>query len=641
MSYTSPFDLGPNPGQPWVVYYSDSLALVTGGGNGNMNNGDSLFLTLRLKNLGDQPASDVTAVVTTSSPFVMITDSTAVYGLLEAGGEKSDPNGLTLDVSDTIPDNLRVRFDVRVTDPDTVWYSHFSIEAHAPALAINSLAVVDTLAGNGNGRMEPGETVQLVVPVANTGDFSCPGTYALLACPSPFLTLVTDSVPLGTIVPKLVKTGVFTVTVSPGTPAGSGIDLWATARSGALLAHRTFRQVIGLVAEDWESHTFTRFPWQQGGTMPWALTGSIPYEGEYAAASGVIGDYQNSQLFITYTSVADDSISFYLRTSTEQDYDFLMFAIDGVLQGQWSGETPWTRASFPVAAGEHTFKWLYVKDLALAGGQDRVWLDFIAFPAPLLPVVEPGPADTVCAGSPAPVQALVQFADSLSWSTSGDGIFANDTLAVTTYLPGPGDQLAGEAILLLTAYGTYGNTSRTMSLTILPRFEAGIHSILPNDTVCLGQTISLKADTAGIRSWNWSPGNFSGPAAAYDTLTAGGTGTRRIILSVLGDRCGNSDTVYLTFRDCTGTGEADTESEIIRPNPGNGIVLIDVTTRNPGTLQIEVRNSVNRIVYGETDLNERKCHRKRIDLTFLPDGVYLLSLTTVRGTSAHKVIIRK
>jgi hypothetical protein len=45
--------------------------------------------------------------------------------------------------------------------------------------------------------------------------------------------------------------------------------------------------------------------------------------------------------------------------------------------GSWSGEVPWTVASFPVGSGSHTFKWEYSKDGSVNSGSDKVWIDDI------------------------------------------------------------------------------------------------------------------------------------------------------------------------------------------------------------------------------------------------------------------------
>ncbi len=641
MTYISPFDLAPNPNQPWVTYYSDSLATVSGTGNVNLNYRDSLYLSLGLKNVGDQAAAGVTAYISTASPYILVTDSTAAYDTIGPGQTGLVQNGYTMKVSDTIPDNLVVRFNVRVTGIDSTWYSHFGLESHAPALAINGITIVDTLNGNSNGRMDPGETVQIVVPTANTGDFICQSAYGNLETDSPYLTLMQDSIFLGDIQPKQLKKAIYTVAISPDTPIGTGADLTYSAHAGAYMAKRTFREMTGMLVEDWETNTFTRFPWQPGGAKPWEISTLFRYEGNYAAESGSINDYQNSQMLLTYTSVTTDSISFYLRTSSEENYDYLYFYIDGVLQDQWSGETPWMRAAFPVAPGQHTFRWMYMKDLALSTGFDRVWVDFIALPPPVLPVVNPGEGDTICAGLNVMLQATAQLCDSIRWTSSGDGVFGNDKALVTFYIPGTNDLIMGETTLKLTGYGTYGSTGKNKFIRINPRPVASI-SPIAQDTLCAGQSIVLTADTAGVSAWNWSPGNLTGPEVTYDTSNAGGIGMHLIRLVVTSaSQCQNHDSVYLTFKDCTGITEIFACTIHAYPNPGNGVFRLEVNTQTPGLLTLMITNALNAIVYRDVLPENTRQHSKILNLAALPDGIYLLMLTTSDGTISRKLIISK
>jgi hypothetical protein len=346
-------------------------------------------------------------------------------------------------------------------------------------------------------------------------------------------------------------------------------------------------------------------------------------------------------MYLSYTSASDDSISFYISTSSEQDYDFLSFYIDGIMQDQWSGETPWTRASFPVAAGQHVFKWAYHKDLAYAGGLDRVWADFIALPPPVLPTVDPGPDDTICAGLNVMLQASAQQYDSIRWTSTGDGIFSNDTNLITSYVPGTNDLISGEATLRLTGFGPYGSIGRNKYIRINPLPVAAI-TVSPRDTVCAGQSILLSTDTAGISTWNWTPGNFSSHEVTYDTANAGGMGVHLIRLAVTNKfQCQNHDSVYLKFKNCTGIEENITGSINIFPNPNNGIFQIEVENQYPGPLHLTITNALSIVVFREDDLSEKSHRRKNINLTFLPDGVYLLSLRTAQGTTSHKLIIRK
>jgi len=641
MTYTSPFFLGPNPNQPWVMYWSNTLAPVQGGGNVNLNYGDSLFLTLGLKNVGDQRAVGVNAFISTASPYVTITDSTAAYGNIDSAQVKTIPDGFTFKVSDTIPDNLSVRFNLRVTSIDSSWYSHFSIEAHAPAPKITGITVVDTLTGNRNGRLDPGETVQLVVSNTNTGDYSCRSAYARLTTTSPYLTLLNDSVFLDSIGPGQSRNAVFNVQVSMDAPTGTGADLLYAVHSGLYHAERPFREMIGIIIEDWESGTLSKFPWHSGGTLPWTITNQNPWEGIYCARSGAIPDYASSQLWISYPSAVDDSISFYLRTSTEDGADFLLFYTDGVLQGQWSGETPWNRVAFPVAAGDHLFKWIYHKDLSFAGGEDRTMIDFIVFPPPVLPSIVPSASDSLCAGTAALLHATVALADSLKWTTTGDGMFANDTLPVTTYTPGPADEAAGKVTCRLTAFGAFGNSARNTLVVIRPRPAANI-TVFPHDTICAWQSVRLSADTTGNAGYLWTPGNLHTPEAVYDSASAGGMGTHLVRLAVTSRfQCQNRDSVYITFKDCMGICENRNTAWTVYPNPNNGIFQIVAGAGQPVFYRLSIQNALNETVYEEEVPVASWQPVKKLTLNFLTDGVYLLTLTTTQGASSQKFIIRK
>jgi len=84
-------------------------------------------------------------------------------------------------------------------------------------------------------------------------------------------------------------------------------------------------------------------------------------------------------------AVADGEITFWQKISTEANYDFFKFYIDGELQQSWAGEIGWTEEAFPVVEGTHTYKWEYNKDGYVDGGSDCVWIDYITFPPTEIP----------------------------------------------------------------------------------------------------------------------------------------------------------------------------------------------------------------------------------------------------------------
>ncbi len=466
MAYVSPFNLGPNPGQAWVLFHQYALSEIPSGVEQNMNFGDSLFLSLSLKNIGDQSAYPVHAAISSPTPYVQITDSVEDFGEIQPDSVKTIHHGFAFKVSDTIPDNLRVRFDIKVISNDTSWFSHFSIESHAPGLDITGLSIMDTMGGNHDGHLDPGETTLIEITNVNSGDFPCDSVNGRLTIDSPLIYILNDSVSLGEIRQDQSAKATFRAIVDEDLPRGTPINIQYTAQSGKYQKEKTFRQVIGLIAEDWETNTFQKFPWQLTGDKNWTISDYNPWEGNYCAQSGKIWNDEISQLSVTYSSAMDDSLSFHLKTSTEAGYDQLYFYIDDLFMGTWSGVIPWTRVSFPVAQGMHLYTWKYVKDLALSFGEDKVWLDLISFPVPLLPDVNAGENDTICPGQTYRLQATVSTYDSLRWTSSGDGTFDTATLLNPVYTPGSGDILNGIVHLKLNVFANYSRIAKSMDLFI-------------------------------------------------------------------------------------------------------------------------------------------------------------------------------
>ena len=74
-------------------------------------------------------------------------------------------------------------------------------------------------------------------------------------------------------------------------------------------------------------------------------------------------------------------ISFALSVSSERNYDWLRFYVDGVQQERWSGVVAWTTADIALSLSGGTayeFKWAYTKDVSVDSGADAAWVDDIS-----------------------------------------------------------------------------------------------------------------------------------------------------------------------------------------------------------------------------------------------------------------------
>lgn len=122
-----------------------------------------------------------------------------------------------------------------------------------------------------------------------------------------------------------------------------------------------------------------------GSAKPWSVATAPVAEGLYSARSGAaLLDNQTSGLEVS-AIFQTGNVSFDWNVSSEANFDWLNFYVDGVLRNRISGcsgvTTCWNSQSFALSAGPHTLKWTYTKDMSVASGQDAGWIDNVVLPA--------------------------------------------------------------------------------------------------------------------------------------------------------------------------------------------------------------------------------------------------------------------
>ncbi|MBN3035617.1 MAG: T9SS type A sorting domain-containing protein, partial [Bacteroidales bacterium] len=486
--------------QPYVLFNSYQVHDPTGNNNGTVDFGEYIDLGLGVKNVGDQPATGVVVIISTQDSYCTITDDTETYGNLAAGEIKFIDNSFAFEVTDDIPDQHILEFNLVATG-DSTWTSVFSITVCAPVITPGTYTISDPT-GNNNGHLDPGETADISFDISNTGHSDAPDVLVNLTSASGYLTVNTSGISLGTLAAGQTQTAVFSVTAGSSTPIGTMGQLNLEATSGNYSGEKQYAIKIGLIFDDFETGNFSMFDWQTGGSQPWEVTTSNPYEGSYCAVSGNVSDNQFSLLMLNYESMYDDSVTFWVKVSSEDGYDYLKFYIGNQVAGQWAGTVPWTRVSFPVEAGSHSFKWQYIKDTYVSSGQDCAWIDFATFPAPLTTSAYAGVDDAICEGSLYTCLGAAFNYTSLLWTTSGTGTFNNTGILEPEYTPSEDDILNGSVELTLTVTGPTNTVSDYMILTINQEAMADAGS---DFTICeTGTALLTNASASGYSSLNWS-----------------------------------------------------------------------------------------------------------------------------------------
>ena len=352
--------------------------------NGQADYGETINLNLTIKNIGNEAATNVQVTLNSDSPDLNILNGTATIPSVEALSEYTLNNAFQIAINEMITDGTQAYFTLLCTDGSHTWNSQFRIPLHAPAFALSDFRPL----GNPN----PGESGTLLIGFRNTGSSDANAAKVQLYSSSTELVFNPIQYNLGTIPAGESATATATFTTSSDLPTGSSLEVYYHMEALPYTICGTELINIGPVKETFETGDFSAFAWETLGGANWYIDNSTSNTGSYSARSGAIGNTHLTTLQVSIDVSEDGVISFYKKVCTEANKDKITFYIDNTAKGEWSGEVDWSQETFPVSAGTHKFKWIYMKDGSGSYGDDCCWIDDIQFPSSnmvtLLPELE-------------------------------------------------------------------------------------------------------------------------------------------------------------------------------------------------------------------------------------------------------------
>ena len=501
----------------------------------------------------------------------------------------------------------------------------------SPLISLGALVINDDT-GNKNGQLDPGENVNITLPIDNNGLTPAVDATAKLTCNSPYITINQPEVNLGTMIRGTHYQPHFIASVSNTAPIGEAVDLVFRLEATTTSVQKSFIRVIGNppLIEDFERGNFQSLNWLSGGNNPWYIENtSTSLTGKFSARSGAISDMQTSDLLITLEVVADDSIRFLLNTSTEKQADYLKFFIDGQEKGSWSGETSWKRVAFAVTPGIHTFKWSYQKDYLAMAGSDAVRIDNIQFPpvSPSLPLAILASVNPVriCQGESAVLSVK---------ASGGTGIYSY------SWKPSSGltDPVSATPVATPDASTDYVvevndgsvTSSTTVHLNVLQRPDKPAITISSD-----GKTLYSNA-LQGNQWYNDSIPISGATASSYKPIENG-----LYSLKVFDyDNCGSERATPFLFPP-SGLSTSESISLLdFSPNPVTSVLNLHYILTNSSPLSLTLCDltgrSIRRIV--EMALQFPGNYHTSINLQSLQKGVYLIVMKTSGKTIIRKVV---
>lgn len=156
----------------YVSYLRHAVVDTAPGGNGDgiINPGETFRLPVWLKNYGTQVAPGVTARLITHTAGVTINDSVKSFGDIAGSDSALNEEGFELSVATGLSNGYPIPCSLVCRDAtDSTWVSFVTLRVGAPVLSFVDKRVLDSAASTPNGRLDPGETADLVVTLRNSG----------------------------------------------------------------------------------------------------------------------------------------------------------------------------------------------------------------------------------------------------------------------------------------------------------------------------------------------------------------------------------------------------------------------------------------------------------------------------------------
>lgn len=571
-----------------ILLPEGAYPVVTSITSAPLNAGDTVALTLHYENSGTETARNIMTQLTCNNPLLTFSVSSVNLDSLVAG-ETRDVTVVDAYVAANTPDNTFVDITagtnwtgstITATNTMRKWL-------YAPVL---SLTFVPS-----NPSLMPGASSTVTAKLRNSGHAYTKVNPMTFISPTSLLT-ITPAVSTPFSLAMADDTTV-SLTIQASSQLVEGMTIPVNYCYGTF--EGTLPVFVGTAyMETFEGGSMNLSGWSSPASYPWVIIDSQAVSGTYCLRSSPNLTHRNtSEITFTTNVTIPDSISFFYRVSSENNYDKFFFLIDGEEKFNASGDGDWTRAAYPLTTGSHVLTFRYTKDYSVSNGSDCAWIDNVVLPHHTLATTF-FHYDTCSAEAiPAIVQSSSQSITVTDYITHP--IYLDDTNKVTAcdnYF-WHGEEYTSSAFLTDSSLSVYGCDSiTTINLTV--------------NYSSVGDTAFVTTTTSPYE-WNGTDYDISG---TYQQTLVNAQG------------CDSTVTLVLTIDESQGIDGLATDAITLYPNPTASEVYFTAT--------------VSEVVVYDMLGHEllRRHNVQSLDLATLPQGTYLLRLTQPGSTSTRRIV---
>lgn len=192
------------------------------GNDNQIDYGEITILSFSIKNTGTEALSGLYMTCETDDPFVSWIDNSESIGTINPGESMVLTDALVFEMSSLYPDDHNFTLNLFFNESVKDWESRINLKAYAPNIVSGQPLVDD----GDNGRLDPGETANVLIPLMNTGHAPVNNVSAVLNTFDTLLTINNNSGELffGTIPSGGMVYDTVNITVHENAPGGHTVD---------------------------------------------------------------------------------------------------------------------------------------------------------------------------------------------------------------------------------------------------------------------------------------------------------------------------------------------------------------------------------------------------------------------------------
>ena len=215
--------VGPkNYSEPFLI--RGDILIFDENDNGIVEAGESVNIGIYVKNIGFATASDVTGTISTVSPYVSMINNSSTYDDIHTGDEIVNNDYFEFTISSATPDGQYISFELELQADNAEVTFPFHINVHRPSLHLSSY-LVEEVSGNGNGIIDPGEEINLILVLNNPSLSEVDNVSITVTTQSEHISLGETNFDIGNIPAESNIQQAVPVIIDQNCPTGEIVDL--------------------------------------------------------------------------------------------------------------------------------------------------------------------------------------------------------------------------------------------------------------------------------------------------------------------------------------------------------------------------------------------------------------------------------